>query len=112
MKRRLLQLNEETNETLSEPSSVEEIKRSILNAKSLAIDDANRFSMSLTDYSDSSLKKCRINISDSLDDDDNDDEGVSTPPNWAQLTAEEEAILQEDSSQIRFAKNANKGMVT
>ena len=34
--------------------------------------------MSLTDYSDSSLTKCKMNISDSLDDD-NDDEGVSTP---------------------------------
>ena len=112
VKRRLLQLNEESNEIHSVPSSVEEIKRNILNAKSLAIDDANRCSMSLTNYSDSSLTKYRINISVSLDDDDNDDEGVSTPTNCAQLTAEEEAILQEDYSQIRFAKNANKGMAT
>ena len=54
-KRRLLQLNEESDPTLVVPSSIEDLHSHIEAAKVEAIEDAKKCSMSLSNYDDSTL---------------------------------------------------------
>ena len=61
VKRRLLQLNKETDETLIVPSSLDEVRAQIMEAKYSAIKDAKTCSMHLDSYNDKELMMENIN---------------------------------------------------
>ena len=61
VKRRLLQLNKETDETLIVPSSLDEVRAQIMEAKYSAIKDAKICSMHLDSYNDKELMMENVN---------------------------------------------------
>ena len=111
-------MNEESEDTLPVPQSLEEIKKCILSAKLSAIEDAKRYSMSLDDYADRSLIIDSVN--ELLDDDDDDDEdddsngndAVNTSENITNISEEVALLIQEDSTQICLSKHLQNGMPT
>ena len=111
-------MNEESEDTLSVPQSLEEIKKCILSAKLSAIEDAKQCSMSLDDYDDRSLIIDSVNeLLDEDDDDDEDDDSngndaVNTSENITNISDEVALLIQEDSTQIRLSKNLQNGMPT
>ena len=117
-KKRLLQMNEESEDTLSVLQSSEEIQKCILTAKLSAIEDAKQCSMSLDDYDDRNLIIDSVNelLNDDDDDDEDDDsngnDAVNTSENITNISDEVALLIQEDSTQIRLSKDLQNGMPT
>ena len=114
VKRRLLQLNEESDKTLHIPSSIDEIHRCIEESKSDAIEDAKKCSMILNEYDDSALMMENISTLEIIEsEDDNADVSDDIPTsavNTAQCT--DDALVKEDLLQIRLRKDNHHGMPT
>ena len=102
VKRRLLQVNEESDETLSLPT-LEDVDKSVASAKLNSVNEAERCSIILPEYSDHYLTGDNVNFIDKIDDG-SDDEEETIIVEFVKITQEEFVTLQEDYSQIRVAK--------
>ena len=123
-KKRLLQLNDETDDTLSIPDSMNQIRECILSAKQHAIEDAKVCKMELKDKKDYDDRRLIMHtVVDLLDGEDDDEEhgndsNLSSDPNPAldnDSTAEDRdtaVLIQEDIAQVRLAKKQQKGLPT
>ena len=110
VKRRLLQVNEESDETLSLPT-LEDVEKSVASAKLNSVNEAERCSIILPEYSDHYLTGDNVNFIDKIDDG-SDDEEETIIVESVKITQEEFVTLQEDYSQIRVAKKSHKGIAT
>ena len=110
VKRRLLQVNEESDETLSLPT-LEDVEKSVASAKLNSVNEAERCSIILPEYSDHYLTGDNVNFIDKIDDG-SDDEEETIIVESVKITQEEFVTLQEDYSQIRVAKESHKGIAT
>ena len=102
VKRRLLQVNEESDETLSLPT-LEDVGKSVASAKLNCVNEAERCSIILPEYSDHYLTRDNVNFIDKIDDG-SDDEEETIIDESVKIAQEEFVTLQEDYSQIRVAK--------
>ena len=112
VKRRLLQLSEESEETLLVPSSLECVHQQISLAKLEAIEDAKECSMSLPNYDDDTLMMENISLIELTE---NEDDNVDVPDSANVATSMESSLnddlaLQEDLLQIRLRKQNQQGM--
>ena len=110
----MLQLNEETDRTLIVPSSFDEVRAQIMEAKSSAIKDAKTCSMHLDSYNDKELMMENINEivlveteNDNIDVFESENLGVDNATN-----IDVDSAIQEDLVQMRLKRNNNKGMPT
>ena len=111
VKRRLLQLNEESEKTFDIPSTIEEIHNAIVESKSSAIDDAKKCSMILQQYDDTYLMLNTIEILES--EDDNNDVADEISANGASNPDfTENSLLQEDHLKMRLRRRNIQGMPT
>lgn len=114
VKRRLLQLNEESEKTFEIPLSIDEIHHVIVQSKSSAIDNAKKCSMTLHQYEDTFLMLENINTIEILE---NEDDNIDVVEEVSlNLTTNSECtnddLLQEDLLQIRLQKLNSQGMPT
>ena len=114
IKRRLLQLNEESDETFQLPTDLNEIFVCISSAKAEVVDFAKGCGINLETYDDdfivadthSLIETVTESYNEEVDDEDEDNKTIAN----VALTEEEIVTLQEDLSQIWLNKNANDGL--
>ena len=91
--------------------TLEDVEKRVASAKLNSVNEAERCSIILPEYSDHYLAGDNVNFIDNIDDG-SDDEEETIIVESVKITQEEFVTLQEDYSQIRVAKKSHKGIAT